>query len=344
MKGFFRNAKDMIITMDFSTANQYHKSNLKKASSGIFLILSTFPILAILAVIPTYVYTIFSAIFNFSESTKEISSYIFTFAIPQILYPVITLIAALFMISFSGERINNLLKIQDVPATETFLSIGIFLGMGTVGTYISDFITQIIISLGVPIPDLTEYLSTPKTPLHFCLYVISIAVMPAICEELIFRGIICGIFKGYNKTAAIILSSIAFSFVHSTVQQIPFSFMMGLFLAYLYIKFNSLLPCIILHFINNFISCIFMLLYETISTEAYGVIVNIYDISTLLIGIICSILFIYKVKKEIKSENNHTLLNGKDFGATVVFSVPFILFTAIFLFQTITGILTYYYS
>ena len=126
--------------------------------------------------------------------------------------------------------------------------------------------------------------------------------------------------------------------------EIPFSFMMGLFLAYLYIKFNSLLPCIILHFINNFISCIFMFLYETISTEAYGVIVNIYDISTLLIGIICSVLLVYKVKKEIKSENNHTLLNGKDFGATVVFSVPFILFIAIFLFQTITGILTYYYS
>ena len=322
-----------------------YKVNLKRASSGIFLILCIFPVLAIIAVIPTYVYAIFSSVYSLPESLSEICSYLFTFAIPQILYPLITVFASFFMISFSCTTRKNIITLNDAPASDVLLSIGIFLGMGTVGTYISDFITRIIIALGVPIPDISEYLTSPKTPFEFCLYIIAIAVMPAICEEIIFRGIICGIFRNYNKTAAIIFSSIAFSFVHSTVQQIPFSFMMGLFLAYLYVKFDSLIPCILLHFINNFISCIFMLLYENISTEAYTAIVNVYDISTILIGIICTVFFIIKAKNDKYKECINVLpINVKEFSKTVVFSIPFILFTAIFLFQTVTGILTYYYS
>lgn len=333
-----------MIEQEYNQQSINNKSNLKRASSGIFLILCTFPILAIMAVMPTYIYAIFSTIFNFSDEISSVLSYIFTFALPQILYPLFTMAAAFFMISFSGKRGKDIISVNDAPASEILLAVGIFLGMGTVGTYISDFITQLIIKLGAPVPDISELLSAPQDPWQFCLYIISIAVMPSICEEVIFRGIICGILKDYNKTAAIIFSSIAFSLVHSTVQQIPFSFMMGLFLSYLFIKYNSILPCILLHFINNFISCFFMILYENMSEEAYISIVQIYDISTILIGILCTLFFIISIKKKHSTEKEIFAVSGKEFTINVVFSIPFILFVLIYLFQTVTGILSNYFS
>lgn len=332
--------------MNDLTINEFSpaKNDLKRSIKAVFYILCTFPVIAVFAVIPTYVYVIFSSILGLPIS--ESGEYIFTFAVPQILYPVFTLIAAFFMIGFSGKTKQQLIKFNDPPAVDVLLSLGIFLGMGTVGTYLSDFLTQIIIMLGVPVPDMSEYIAMPKNTWEFALYTISIAIMPAICEEVIFRGIICGIFKSYNKTAAIVFSTIAFSLVHSTVQQIPFAFIMGLFLSYLYVKYDSLIPCILLHFLNNFVSCIFMMLYENISMDIYEKAVMIYDISSVTLGIICMIIFIVLRLKE-KSSTNYNIVpavSGKDFTVSAVFSVPFILFFIIFLFQTVMGILSYYYQ
>ena len=117
------------------------KNDLKKSIKAVFYILCTFPVIAVFAVIPTYVYVIFSSILGLPIS--ESSEYIFTFAVPQILYPVFTLIAAFFMIGFSGKTKQQLIKFNDPPAVDVLLALGIFLGMGTVGTYLSDFITKI---------------------------------------------------------------------------------------------------------------------------------------------------------------------------------------------------------
>lgn len=314
------------------------ETKYKKTIRGIFLILCLFPILSLVAVSPTIVYSILSHYPNFPASDDLY--YIFSFAFPQFLYPIITVAASVFMAIIAKRKIKSTVRINNAPAADVFLSIGIFLGIGTVGSYISEFITDFIVGLGIPVPDMEEFIPSPGSPLQFCLYLIVVAVMPAICEEFVFRGVMCGLIKEYNKTAAIILSAMAFSLVHATVQQIPFAFIMGLFLGYLYIKYDTLLIGIILHFINNFISCIFTVMYERIPEETFTTIYTVYDITTVVLGIICAVFFIIRITKYRNNNAEKSvpvLSGGKLWGATLS-SWAMWLFIAVYAAETAANI------
>ena len=85
-----------------------------------------------------------------------------------------------------------------------------------------------------------------------------------IYEELIFRGIILKFFeKNYGKIFAIIITSILFGLWHlknifwidtqSLTEQIAFAtFIFGPLTAWLVIKYRTLWPAVILHYLNNF--------------------------------------------------------------------------------------------
>lgn len=84
--------------------------------------------------------------------------------------------------------------------------------------------------------------------------VVLMAVIPAVFEELIFRGIILkGLMSKYNKITSIILSAIFFVLMHTSLQQTLYQFYLGLLLGGIVAYGGSIFYSIILHFLNNFI-------------------------------------------------------------------------------------------
>lgn len=79
------------------------------------------------------------------------------------------------------------------------------------------------------------------------------ALIPAILEELLFRFVPIKMLKGEEKTA-IILSSVMFAFAHANIFQIPYAFIAGLIFAFVYVATGSILPSVIMHFMNNLVS------------------------------------------------------------------------------------------
>lgn len=81
------------------------------------------------------------------------------------------------------------------------------------------------------------------------------ALIPAICEEVAFRGFILqGLRRDFRLAPAIILSAFLFGFLHvllSLFQQLFNATLLGLLLGLLAVRSNSLLPGIIFHAINN---------------------------------------------------------------------------------------------
>ena len=79
------------------------------------------------------------------------------------------------------------------------------------------------------------------------------AIIPAICEELLFRGLILTWFKNHlrNIHLSVFLSAIIFSVIHFQFYGFVPRLLLGLYFGYLFIWTGSLLPCIIAHFINN---------------------------------------------------------------------------------------------
>ena len=90
--------------------------------------------------------------------------------------------------------------------------------------------------------------------------ILSITVMAALVEELLFRGAIQGhlLRKGMKPLHAILISSAIFGIIHMNPIQVPFAFAIGLIFGWLYYRTGSLVPGIIGHFINNSVACIQM--------------------------------------------------------------------------------------
>lgn len=82
-----------------------------------------------------------------------------------------------------------------------------------------------------------------------------LAVLPAICEELAFRGFIFGgLLRSGGVLRAIIISALFFGFTHTLLQQSIAASMMGLVLGLIAWRTGGVLCTIIVHLINNTLS------------------------------------------------------------------------------------------
>ncbi|MBQ3264981.1 MAG: CPBP family intramembrane metalloprotease [Ruminococcus sp.] len=110
------------------------------------------------------------------------------------------------------------------------------------------------------------------------LYFLTVAILPAFAEEFAFRGIVMGVLRPYSDGLAILVSSATFALMHGNFVQLPFTFCCGIVFAFIDIKTNSLLPSIIVHFLNNGLSVLFdvltsyNILTETGANMCYGII------------------------------------------------------------------------
>ncbi|GIW87278.1 MAG: sodium extrusion protein NatB [Isosphaeraceae bacterium] len=82
-----------------------------------------------------------------------------------------------------------------------------------------------------------------------------LALTPALCEEVAFRGyILTSLERSYRPAWAIGLSALLFGFMHvllSLFQQLFNATLLGLVLGLIAIRTRSLFPCIVFHLVNN---------------------------------------------------------------------------------------------
>ncbi len=97
---------------------------------------------------------------------------------------------------------------------------------------------------------------------------ISFAIVPALIEEFVVRGVTMQPLRKYGDKFAILVSAFFFSVLHGNMFQIPYTFVGGLVLGYLAIKTKSLWPPMILHFVNNFYSAIVLIVTDNFSDQA----------------------------------------------------------------------------
>ncbi len=97
---------------------------------------------------------------------------------------------------------------------------------------------------GIDIPNFGIYL----------VYVLVSCVTPAVCEEILFRGVVASGFKEKGFKVALIASSLIFMLMHGGPEQTVHQFIIGLVVGYMFLKTGNIWLGIIVHFFNNFIS------------------------------------------------------------------------------------------
>ena len=99
------------------------------------------------------------------------------------------------------------------------------------------------------------------------LQILYVAAIPALVEEFAFRGVVLGVLRRYGDGFAIVASSLLFGLVHGNFIQIPFAFFTAVALGYAVVRTGSLVPAIVLHFLNNAASCVISFIEPHLTDE-----------------------------------------------------------------------------
>jgi sodium transport system permease protein len=123
-------------------------------------------------------------------------------------------------------------------------------------------------SLGELNQVLLRYLDTWGTIPGLAWILLGMALMPAVCEELAFRGFILSGFRHMgHKWRAIVLSSVFFGLSHAIFQQSLIATLMGMVIGYIAVQTGSILPGIVYHVCHNALGITIGLFSERYATE-----------------------------------------------------------------------------
>jgi membrane protease YdiL (CAAX protease family) len=90
---------------------------------------------------------------------------------------------------------------------------------------------------------------------------ITAVIVAPLAEEVFFRGFLfAGISKRWGYSWGVIVSGALFSVAHAGSGGLVPIFILGMLLAWLYIKTGSLWPCIFAHFAYNSLALLFMVI------------------------------------------------------------------------------------
>lgn len=98
-----------------------------------------------------------------------------------------------------------------------------------------------------------------------------LAVLPAICEEIAFRGVIlAGLRKSLGDNGGILMSAVLFGATHTILQQSLAAAPVGAILGVIAIRTGSLIPCVVFHAAYNSLQLLSALYAESIRSVAAG--------------------------------------------------------------------------
>ena len=162
---------------------------------------------------------------------------------------------------------------------------------------ISYLTSLVIYLLGGEGSSVTLYGSLP-------LDILNNALLPALLEESLFRLLPLMLLAPLSKRGAIIVSSLLFAFAHMSLHSIPYALAAGVIFFTVDLIGESVWPSVILHFINNIISLLW------IYGSADPTFSAVYILALLLLSLL-SAIFILKRREEYGVCLKEILSNGE---------------------------------
>lgn len=219
------------------------------------------------------------------EETLLLTAYLAAFLIPAFVFMYLTR---------NDNRQPLRLEIRLEPETPLVIiaAIGIILPAAYLNSFMVSFIDFGDLFASEPL----------DTPVKVLMAFISIAIVPALCEEFLFRGCILSNLLPYGKTTAILASAVLFSMMHGNFAQFFYTFVAGLVLGAVYVETGSIWPCTFIHLFNNFYSVIQQVIYERAGeTEQINIVIFVMEVMIPAAGLALGAWLIYLKLKNGKS-------------------------------------------
>jgi membrane protease YdiL (CAAX protease family) len=227
---------------------------------------------------------------------------------------------ALFFLLFGGDSIHNL----QLHKAGVFLLLAPLLILSASPLIdFSAFINSLLIPENSwlertfkPTEELAEQMTSifldPNSNVPLFVSFLSIAIIPAICEELVFRGVMLPLLAKITRNihAAVWITAMLFSLIHVQFYGFLPRMIMGALLGYFVVWSGSLWTSILAHFINN-ASAFFMFRYfGTLETPENSVFSHwlFYAVAAMAFAV----LVVYARKKSVWPWNSFSYLGIPD--------------------------------
>lgn len=153
---------------------------------------------------------------------------------------VLTLV---FLLKVTRLKTKDLRIMLPAPWSPGFC-LSVFLGVANLANLAGALINRLTGS-----PATSEML--PSGGPELLMQFLTLCVMPAIAEELLFRGAFQGLMRPCGSAAAIFAPALLFGVLHLDLAQGLTAFACGVFLGWLAERSGSILPGMLLHLVNN---------------------------------------------------------------------------------------------
>lgn len=176
---------------------------------------------------------------------------------------------------------------------------------------------------------------TPDTASGIVLYIIAIAVIPALVEELAVRGCIMQPLRRYGDLFAVVASAVLFAVLHGNLVQAPFALVAGLAFGYICCVTGTLWPTIIIHFANNLYSVIETMLIASVEEEKLNIILTFIEYFFIGTGVICAVAFVRRASSlKAGLKKSTTVIGGGAKASAFIINIPMIIALLMMLFIT----------
>lgn len=163
---------------------------------------------------------------------------------------------SLFFCVFVYSKINKIdylkatrIKAEINPMTLFFaviVGVGIFITVNPIQLWILQALSKIGYTVNSSVP-----IGGGVTNIVLLIFVV--VILPAFCEEQLFRGVITNGLQKTGLVGACLISGALFMLYHVNPAQTVHQFIMGVALAYIALKSGSIVPSMIVHMLNNLI-------------------------------------------------------------------------------------------
>ena len=215
-----------------------------------------------------------------------------SYALPQIAF----LITAVWFFYYLKQPIGQTLKNQKCKPRYFLLAFLLQLGLFSLSELNALFLEFLgnfgYVDVGISLPSMDGF------GVVGVLFVV--AVLPAVFEEIMFRGVLLNGLKSFGKTGAVLLCGALFALYHQNPAQTLYQFCCGVAFALIALRAGSVLPTVFSHFLNNAL----ILTLAKFGVESFPVPVAIVLLTVSVICLILSLvwLFVLDKKKEEKLE------------------------------------------
>ncbi len=200
-----------------------------------------------------------------------------------------------------NERFSDILLFKKAKSN-AFLYVLAGAGMGFFLNIPAYWIMDLLDDNGLNL-DTPEF-TAPTDLLGSFFYILAVAVVPSLVEELVLRGVVLTKLRRFGDVFAIVFSAFLFGILHISVVSIFVTMIMGIMIGYIYVKTSNLWYAVAVHFINNFTACVLSMLSAHLGVDNPLNIVlnNAIFYGLILLGLISLIILI--ATKQIKLPKN----------------------------------------